>query len=166
MANKIYVAPETVVSWKNTGGTEILTLTSLGASGGCRIGEEHDFGSASHARKYGIRLRTKFATEPVLREIIEVFIARGDGTYRDGDIGGSDAALTIDSTDDRTLAMLPVMMNLVYHQDSTEEFIYYGEFECGFRYLSPVVVNQTADALSATAADHELMIWPLPDEVQ
>ena len=42
MANKIYVTPEAAITWRNAGGDNVLTLTSLAAGAG-RQGALDDF---------------------------------------------------------------------------------------------------------------------------
>ncbi|KKL50206.1 hypothetical protein LCGC14_2307850, partial [marine sediment metagenome] len=74
MASKIYQAEETTIVWKNTGADEVLILTSLAAGAG-RIGDEHDWGAGSKAKRYRPYFECKFTTEPVLGERIDIFVA-------------------------------------------------------------------------------------------
>lgn len=160
----LYHAQETTVTWRNTGGTEILTLTSLGASGAGRLGEVHDFGSGSKAIDYMWRLRLKWATATELGESVEVRICRSnDNSVRDGTLGASDAAITAGEELNCLLAGAMIVDRI----DGNSDFINaHGFFRTPERYLSPVIVNRTADALSSTATDHQFDLIPIFPEAQ
>lgn len=162
MANKIYFAEETSQSWRNTGGDELLTLTSLAAGAG-RQGALHDFGAAVRTARYRFRLFIKMNTTPVVGEIVRLYWKTGDGTHYDNDDGTGDIALS----DEDKLVNLTEIGTLIIDEAATGvEFSISGEFEHYQRYGGPVVFNDTADALSSTAADHGFDLIPIPDEVQ
>lgn len=163
MANKIYVTPESVVSWRASGGTAVLTLTSLAAGAG-RQGAMHDFGATTaRSRKYNWRFWCKFATTPVIGEAILVYAKTGDGTHRDNDDGAGDAALSATA---KVLNLVEIGRLLVDETSTTPEFSCSGTIEINSREFAPVILNATADALSGTAGNHGFDLVPVPSEVQ
>lgn len=163
MANLVYVQPETAITWLASGGTNVLTLTSL-ASGAGRQGALHDFGATTaRARAFNWRAYVKFATTPVVGEIIEIYAKTGDGTHRDNDDGTGDAAV---SAEDKLRNLTYIGCIIVDEASTTPEFSASGTIEVDAREFSPVFWNATADALSATAGDHGFELTPVPDEVQ
>lgn len=165
MANKVYQHDETAITWLASAGTNVLTLTSLGASAG-RQGALYDFGTAARARDYVWRFYCKFATTPVVAERITVYWKTSDGTNPDNDDGTGDAAV---SAQDK-LRNLRILGHLeVDEASTTPTFVASGYLPAALvshRYGAPVIWNGTADALSSTAAEHGFQITPVPPEVQ
>lgn len=162
MANLIYRARESAITWLASGGSAVLTLTSL-ASGAGRVGALNDFGaSTSVARRYVWRFWCKFATTPVVGEVIEIYLKTSDGTHDDNDDSGDIALSAQDKL--RNLALIGVLE--VDEASTTPEFSCSGEIEVSAREIAPVIWNATADALSSTAGDHGFELVPVPDEIQ
>ena len=158
MPNKIYLAPETAKTWTDSGGDYTLTLASLAADG-VRVGARHDLGSASRSRLYEWRFIVDgFSTAPVVGETVDVYVATSDGTYVDGAVGTSDAA--------GSTVALPNLLFLraatVQTTSTTDDLVISGQVEIAARYVSPVVHNNTADALSGG----RFILSPVPDEIQ
>jgi hypothetical protein len=163
MPSLIYVQPETAITWRNTAGTAVLTLTSVAASAG-RQGALHDFGAlTARSRRYEWRAFVKFATAPVVGDIIDIYLKTGDGTHRDNDDGTGDAAV---SSVNKLRNLVWIGAIEVDEASTTPEFSASGEIEVSAREVAPVFWNGTADALSATAGDHGFDLTPKPDEVQ
>lgn len=163
MANLIYNQPETAITWAASGGDNTLTLTSLTAGAG-RQGALDDFGATTaRSRRYVWRAWVKFATTPVVDEIIRIYAKTGDGTHRDNDDGTGDAAVS-DSNKLKNLTQIGAI--IVDEASSTPEFSASGEIEISAREFAPVFWNATADALSGTAGDHGFSLTPVPDEIQ
>ena len=158
MPNKVYLAAETALTWTDSGGDYALTLASLAADG-VRVGAQADLGSAARPRLYAWRFVVAgFATAPVVGETVDVYLAAGDGTYIDGNVGASDAA--------GSTAQLPNLLFLgsatVQTTSTTDDLIISGQVEIAARYVSPVIHNNTADALSGG----RFILTPVPDEIQ
>jgi hypothetical protein len=155
----------TTRTWRASGGNEALTLTSLGAGAG-RQGDIADLDTIlGDPREYRFNWRffMKFATTPVVGEIIRIYAKFGDGTRRDNDDGTSDAAV---SAEDK-LRNLTLLGTLVVDEaSSTPEFSIGGEVEISQVEFAPVIWNDTADAFSSTAADHGFDLTPVPVEIQ
>lgn len=163
MAKEIYRAREGAIQWLASGGDHALTLTSLGAGAG-RQGALRDFGATtSVARVYMWRLWCKFATAPIVGEVIELYAKTGDGTHRDNDDGAGDAAV---SAEDKLLNLDPFGTLVVDEASATPEFSASGLILISAREFAPVIWNRTADALSSTAGDHGFQIVPVPPQRQ
>src|SRR3990167_5077663 len=94
MANKVYVAPETALSLRDSGGDAVLTLNNL-AFGVGRISAQVDRGAGSKPRLYKWRGIFQFETAAVVGEIVEIYLAEATtATDIDGVVGQSDAAMT------------------------------------------------------------------------
>lgn len=167
MANKIYRALETALSWKTSGGTAVITLTSLANNAG-RIGAQVDRGASSSASRYLWRLNTKLGattTSVVVGNTISIYLATGDVT---GTVDGAQ------STADAALSSIEKRRNLqflgVVEVDKTvaagDQYVGSGICEIAARFISPVIINEVGNTLSATAGDHEFTLTPIPDEIQ
>ena len=163
MPNLVYNQPETTLTWRASGGTNVLTLTSL-ASGAGRQGALDDFGATTaRSRLYEWRFFCKFATTPVVGEVIRIYLKTGDGTHRDNDDGTGDAAV---SAEDKLKNLALIGVLVVDEASTTPEFSASGVVEVSAREVAPVIWNATADALSSTAGDHGFDLLPVPDEIQ
>jgi hypothetical protein len=162
MANKVYINQETAMTWTDTGGDYTMDLGSLAADG-VRVGAQGDLGAAPRADQYQWKLVIDgFDTAPVIGETVDLYLAFSDGTYVDGDVGASDAAgFTSD---------LPNLLFLgaasVQTTTAGDNLIISGVCQITQRYVSPVIHNNTADALLGTADSHKFILTPVPPEVQ
>lgn len=161
MANKIYQHDETAITWLASGGSAVLTLTSLAATAG-RNGALYDFGTAARAFLFAWRFWMKFADTPVVNEVIRLYWRSSDGTNPDNDDGG-DVAL---SSTDKLLNLHPLGVMRVDEASTTPVYVKSGVVYLPWRYGGPVVYNATADAFSSTAGDHGFKLTPVPPEAQ
>lgn len=166
MPNKVYIAPETAITWRNTGGSAALTLTSVAASAG-RQGAHYSLDGGTGADRSGYymwRAWVKFATTPVVGEVVELYLKTSDGTHPDNDDGTGDIAV---SSSDKLKNLLPIGVIIVDEASTTPEFVASGgPVFIGSDDVAPVFWNATADALSATASDHGFDLIPVPPEIQ
>ena len=162
MANKIYQHDETAITWLASAGTNVLTLTSVAAGAG-RQGAHDDFGTAARSKVYAWRAWVKFATTPVVGEVVYIYWKSSDGTHHDNDDGTGDIAV---SAEDKLLNLKLIGRIIVDEASTTPEFVGSGEIMVPHRYGAPVFWNATADALSGTAGDHGFSLTPIPPEVQ
>lgn len=168
MANKIYINPETVIEWLNTGGDLDMDLGGLAADG-VQMGAYHDQGAGVRAHRWGFELLIDgFDTAPVVGRSVHLFISQSITTTN------FDGNPTTDPTDTAEGTMtvnqlkncLPSDSAIVYSTTAGDELKVTGEVIITSRYFSPVIHNDTADALLSTADAHSLKMWPLPDEIQ
>ena len=162
MTSKAYQIAETAITWKNTGGSELLTLTGVAAAAGHQ-GALHDFGTVAYAREYAWCAYVKFATAPVVGETIDIYWKSSDGTHPDNDDGTGDIAVSSVNK----LKNLKLLDSIVVDEASvTPEFVASGFMNVTHRHGSPVFWNRTADALSSTATDHGFILTPMPIQGQ
>jgi len=157
-----YLKPETPIAWLNTGGSELLTLTSVAAANG-RQGALHDFGTAARSPEFAWRAWIKFATTPVVGERVKIYWKTSDGTSPDNDDGTGDIAL---SAEDKLKNLLYLGSIVVDEASTTPLFAKSGDVYLPHRYGAPVFFNDTADALSSTATDHGFSLTPVPIQGQ
>lgn len=162
MANKVYIAPETAITFKETGGTEPFTPKNITGPNG-RISDQYDLGSGSHAYLFEWRMKTKFtATQTGGTSLIEVYLATSDGTIIDGNLSTTDASLT----DVDNLLNLHYLDTLVSDEATgTPTFNKSGRCEILARYVSIVWWILTGSTTN-TAGDHEFILTPVPPELQ
>ncbi len=161
MANLIYLNEEAATTWRNTGGTELFTPTSLGSGAG-RQGALHDFGVAARAAKFEWRAWIKPGATRVVDEVIRIYLKTSDGTHPDNDDGTGDIAV---SAEDK-LNNLTQIGSILIDENAAVEMAVSGVIFLGARYAGPVYWNASANSLSATAGDFGFDMVPIPLEVQ
>lgn len=162
MANKIYHAPETEISFRDSGGDATLTLQNL-AFGAGRVSARYDRGAGSKPGLYRWRAVMQFETAPALGELVEIYLFPSDGTYMDGTLGTSDAAL---SSDKRRNGQLIGVVE-VDTTSVTTDIIASGICEIYDRYISIGVWNGSAgDNLENTSNASRVNLMPVPPEIQ
>jgi hypothetical protein len=160
MPNTILQKQDTDITWTSSGGTEVITLTSL-ANGDGRAGEEHDF-SATFPIRIRVSLEVDFNVAPTAGEVVDVYWSSShDGTDYDGECTGADAAYNSEDDMDR----LHYVGSLVASNDTDPQRASW-IFFLPAQYGLPVVSNQSGQALTATGTDQIVTVTPLIDEVQ
>ena len=162
MANKIYVAPETAIVFKNSGGDVTFTPKNVANAAG-RISAQWDRGSGSKPGRYYWRVHTKFQAGLTVGNALEVYFATSDGTDVDGNQGTTDAAF---SAADKRRNLQFVGTVVADSTSSGEVQIASGLVEVYTRYLSVVWWNATGQTLTNTDSDHTFTLTPVPDEIQ
>lgn len=172
-ANKILGARGTRVTFEASGGTVVLTLTSLAAGAG-RISATHDKGAGSQEKHYIGGGLLQFATTPVAGEIIRYYLieqieARNGGSPAfkvPGDLGSGDAAV---ADEDRFLAAGVLIGRLIVPPSPAADTEYVSipfDFVTRARKFQIGVWDATADALTATATEHEVYLIDVDDEIE
>ena len=147
MASKIYYAPETAITFKDSGGSAVLALQNL-AFGVGRISAQYDRGSGSKPMLHSWKGVVQFETAPVVGELVEVYLAQSNGTYVDGTVGTADAALASDKR--RNLDLIGVIV--VDTTSTATDIVASGFCYIWQRYVSVGVWNGSAgDNLENTA---------------
>lgn len=162
MPNKVYVIPETSHTWTDAGGDDALDIGGLAADA-VRQGDQWDMTASARSDWFEWRMVVDgFDTAPVVGESVDVYLGFSDGTNHDGDLGTADAAAT-------TVA-LPNLLFLgsciVQTTTAANELIASGLVQIRSRYITPVVHNNTADALLSTADAHKFILTPIPTQIQ
>lgn len=163
MANKVYSAIETSITFQDSGGDVAMTLQNLGFGAG-RVSAQYDRGAGSKSRKYSVRAVVQFETTPIVGETVEIYLFQGDGTYTDGTVGTSDAAL---SSDKRRNGRLIGIVTVDTTSTATNISKTFDDVEIASRYFSLGVWNASAgDNLENTANANKIVVTPVPDEIQ
>jgi hypothetical protein len=160
--SKVYVNPETPLTWKNTGGTAVITGTSLANNAG-RVGAQIDRGASARAQRFYWEFECHVASG-TLGQTVSIYLAtaHANSASPDGNVGTADAGLaTLDKR--RNLLFLGVVEVDV---SSTALLKGSGTIEIAARYLSLVIVNESGVAFSGTATDTVFSLTPIPDENQ
>lgn len=164
MANLIYQAPGTTVTFKSSGGDVTFTNTSV-SNGAGRISAQWDRGAGSKPGLYRWEATTKAAAALAVGVTLEIYLATAhvSSSQIDGNQSTADAAFS--ATDKRrNLQWVGAIV-----ADSTTN----GEVQNASgtvfitaRYVSVVWWNALGQALSGTAGDHVFTLTPYPAEIQ
>ena len=170
MPSKSYQAVETARTWSDTGTTsdELADLGSL-ASDGVVMGSYWDLGASPRADIYEVEMFIDgFDTAPVVGQIVELWIAQSNATT------GFDGQPTTDPTDTvegtMTIAQAEnctfACAARVYSTTAGDELQKRATVRLTGRYIAPVIINRTDDALLGTSDAHLITITPIPQEGQ
>jgi hypothetical protein len=166
VANKIYVAPETAITFLASGGTVAFTPTSLADQAG-RVSARHDRGAGSRAGWYEWRAWCKAAATPTVGRAVVVSLATSDGTIVDGNLGTADAAVSSGSALAlNKLRNLRRLGSMVADGDAGNLLYNSGTVFVPSRYISVYWFDDLGQALTGTVVDHGFSLTPIPDEVQ
>lgn len=162
MPSKVYRAIETAITFRDSGGDATLTLQNL-AFGAGRVSARYDRGAGSLPRLYEWRAVMQFETAPAIGELVEIYLFESDGTYMNGTLGTSDAALGSDKRRNGKLIGVVVADSTATATDCIAS----GQCLINSRYVSVGVWNGSAgDNLENTANASRVILTPVPDEVQ
>lgn len=163
MANKIYVNPETAILFADSAQAEDATMTlSALASGAGRYSARYDRGAGARAALYEWILNFSLTGTNVVGAQVEVYVVRSDGTYADGALGTTDAALVTGKRNNLLFAGLAIVDQVTTNTVMTAR----GYVWVPSRYISMGIWNATTLAFQTTTSLHQLYMVPVPDEVQ
>lgn len=164
MANKVYIAPETAISWSDAGADLVLDLgTSGGDADGVRVGAQKDLGATVRSEWYEWRIKLDgFDTAPVVGEAIDIYLSTSDGAVEDGDVG----AISADGTTAALKNCKLIGHVIVQTTTAGDDLHASGICRIVARYVCPVIHNNTADKLLSTSDDHWFWLTPIPPELQ
>lgn len=161
MAVKVLQHDETAITWKATGGTKAFTPTSLAAGAG-RQGALNDFLTSARARRFAWRAYLKPGATRVIGETVRVLFKTSDGVHPDNDDGTGDIAV---SAADKLRNVRP-LGSIVIDESAAVEMVSSGVIDIVHQWGGPIFWNDTANSLSATAADFGFILTPIPMEIQ
>jgi hypothetical protein len=166
VASKVYVAPETAITFLASAGTVVFTPTSLADQNG-RISARHDRGSGSRAAWYEWRSWCKADVTPTVGKAVVVALSTSDGTIQDGAFGTADAAVSSTSSLARNkLSNLRPLGAMLADGDAGNLLNASGIIYVPSRHVSVYWFNDLGQALSGTAGDHGFSLTPMPEELQ
>ena len=167
--NKVYVAPETSITWTDTGGDELLDIGGQSA-GAIDMGSFSDLGSGSHAELFNIEVTIDgFDTAPVVGETVDVYLSFSNATTNFDGNPTTDPTTSAEGT--ITVAQSKNTMAVgsltVYSTTAGDELkATFQNVRITSRYVSVIVHNNTADALLSTSDAHKVILIPSPPEIQ
>lgn len=166
MANEIYLVRGTAITWTDSGGDEVLDLGALAADG-VRVGAYHDWGTGAQPDAYYWELDIDgFNTAPVVGEAVNFYLCESlDATLWTGPESPSDTSDGAGATN-RLPNLKLIGAAIVRSTTAGDNLVASGSFQSAARYVSPVIHNNTADALLSTADNHELHITPVYYQMQ
>lgn len=168
MTNKIYINPETTITWLNTGGDLDMDLGGLAADA-VQMGAYSDRGAAARSQDYAFELLIDgFDTAPVVGESVDLYFAQSNATTNFDGNPTTDPTAVAEGvmTVNQLRNTMFVGSAIVYSTTAADELKITGVVRLTSRFISPVVHNNTADVLLGTADAHSLILTPIPQEVQ
>lgn len=166
MSNNVYGSLATALSWKSSGGSAVLTCTSVANAAG-RLGARLDLGAAPRPMTYKWYAEFQCQATPTVGNLIRLYLAEWDDesgpSDPDGDVGASDAGFATEN-DLRNLNQIGSV--IVDAASANVVFSRSGLIQITKRYVSPVVWNASGAALTATASHHYIMLTPVFDQIQ
>lgn len=170
MVNKIYINPETAVTWTNSGGDELMDLGAGGGADGVVMGSFLDLGSAARSEFYMYELTIDgFDTAPVIGESVLLYLSFSNATTNFDGNPTTDPTTSAEgtmTTDQLRNLLGPIAAASVYSTTAANELKVSGTVRIPFHYVSPVVHNDTADKLLSTSDAHTFILTPIPPELQ
>ena len=156
-------------TWTDTGGDKLMDLGGL-ASDGLVMGAFLDLGASPRTTLYSFELTIDgFDTAPVVDEIVTLKFSMSNATTNfDGNPTTdptTSAAGTITAAQSKNLQVFGGVAS-VYSTTAGDELKISGIVELFGRYVSPVIENETADALLSTADAHTLILTPISQDIQ
>lgn len=165
MANKIYGAIETSITFKSASGDATITPTSV-ANGAGRLSTRYDRGATSKPTLYRWVCRFKTAAAAAIGRTLRLYAITAEAstgsTYTDGAFSESDQAVSSEDLYRNGIAVGIVQCD----QATVGPFVASGLVELRGRYVQIGFFNDSAQAMSATATDFEFVLIPVPDDIQ
>jgi hypothetical protein len=161
--SQIKYNPGTVISFKSSGGDATFTPTSVAAAAG-RVSAVYDRGAGVLVAPCRWQGRFRSGTNAAVGGVVRVYLITGeDGTYQDAQFAAGDAAVAGEDVF-RNATMIGMIQ--VDVSSTTKDFVKSGLIYVYARYVRVAFWNATSQGLSATAADMEFTLKPMPDEAQ
>lgn len=162
MANKLYIARETPISFDGTGGADVAFSMEGVVDGAGRVSAQYDLGTGSTPHLFRWRSEVLWQATPTKGAACWFYAAGGDGTNIDGDVGAIDAAL---GSEDQ-LSNLLYIGRVVVETAHTFKMVRSGTFEFYDRYISIVGFNRGVATINATDSNFSFELTPIPPEIQ
>lgn len=169
MPNKVYQAPETTITWADTGGDELLDLGGLAADG-VAMGSYFDMGAGSKAQEVEWEIHISgFDAQPVIGETINLFVSQSNVASAFDGAPSADPTDTVQgsmTTDQK--ANLGAPAGIVQATSTSCGDNLQARFKgiITGRYVSPVIHNDTADILQSASDTHTIKMTRIPPEIQ
>lgn len=155
----------TEITWKSSGGTYTLTLTSL-TNGSCREGGKSGTlvdGSKGMPELLVCRLESAVGSAATTGRTLDLYFGGSDsstaGTNNPGNLTGADAGL---STPTELVPQLDYCGSLAFSntRGTNVQKVNLYFWRPSLPYIIPVLLNNTGQTLSSTAGNHTLSVTP------
>ncbi len=173
-SGKEYISPETTITWTDSGGDELLDLGGA-AAGTSTMGSFLDLESisasalVSRALDYEFEMTIDgFDTAPVVGESVDLYWSQSNATTNFDGNPTSDPTTTAEGAiiENALKNLILSGSAIVYTTTAADELKISGMVQLPLRYVSPVVHNNTADALLSSSDAHSIKLTAIPKEIQ
>ena len=163
MSNLVYSAIETAILFADSAQAEdeILTMSAL-ASGAGQYSARYTRSGNSHAGLYKWLLNFSLTGTNIVGATVEVYWGESDGTYADGGLGTTTAALATDKRKNLHLAGLAIVDQTTTNVVMTAS----GFFWTPSHNITMAVWNATTLNFQTSTSLHQFYVIPVPDEIQ
>lgn len=171
MANKNYAVTESTLWFVPATATQaedaIFEVDGLGAGAG-QQSAQLDLGTTARSQLYEWRAFVQFATTPVLKERIDIYLKTAGSSssataHPDNDDGTGDAAVSAINKLDN----LHLLGSIIVDEAAANIEMVASDFiEIRARAVQIVFWNATADAFTTDVNESGFMLTPVPDELQ
>ena len=163
MPRKIYRAIQAALTFRDSGGSYVLTLQNLGTTSG-RLSAQVDRGAGSKPTRYKWKGVIQWALNPVVGDRVEILFGESDGILApDANVGVADIAISEgDTTNLRRIGLVRAQAVVGGVNNISS-----GVVTILDRYFQVGVFNRsTTIGLQNTANTSLVIFTPMPDEVQ
>jgi hypothetical protein len=161
MSKEIYIAEGTPLLINGEVGADYAWSMEGVANGAGRVSARIDLGVAPRPYLYRWRCKCAFQATPTAGNQLRLYKSESNGTYEDGDVGESDAALVA-----AQLTNMRQFGAVTVDTADTSDQIAGGVFECHERYLSLGGWNASGAAINATDSNFVFYLTPIYDQQQ
>ena len=169
MPSKSYINPEASTTWADTGGDKLLDLGGATSSAPV-MGAYKDLGVAPRADMYEVEFFIdELQATPTVGEVIDLYFSQSkDGTTFDGEPTTAPTTSAQGTITSAQLSNLLYVGSLVVISVTGSDNNLRGRFVTRLtsRYVSPVVMNRSHEALKAASDAHRVILTPIPQEGQ
>jgi hypothetical protein len=169
MANKVYINPETLLSFGSEGTDDADWSTESITNNAGRQSAMYDLGVGPRALRYAFRFYTQFQATPTLGAALRVYMKTAGPedsatpAHPDNDDGTGDAAV---SAIDKLNNLHHIGSVIVDEAAANVEMVVSGIIEIPNRHVGFVFWNASGATVTTDVAETKLELVPLPDEIQ
>lgn len=168
MANKVYVNPETAVTFGSEAGDDTDWSTENISDGAGRQSAVHDLGAAPRADRYLLEFWTQLQATPTVGNTVAVYIKEfgsesGTEDHPTNDDGTSDAAV---SAEDKLRNLKLAGVVTVDEAAANVEMGFKAVVEISVREFQLVLWNDSGASITNDAAETKARLTPIPYEIQ
>lgn len=163
MANLIYIAKETTISFGSEVGDDVAWTTESVSDGAGYLSSQHDFGSGDHADEFWFVFTTQAVATPTVLAGVRLRQGWGDGTRENHFEGTTDVAV---ATENLFANMQAFRTCVVTETTLGAELTIMDRVPVLNRYLQLGMWVDMGSATTADAAETKGFVTPIPPEIQ